>query len=291
LLDANYRGGCISVPNSVRTGIDNCFITHFMSNGILVKGGHETYIRNSYLGQHITAGGDPGERNFTGIAINLQGNDNAVTDVIIFSAEVGIMATGQANVFSGVHCYNKATGFGGTGVYLKLPGNAQTRIVNCYLDYTGIVAEDPVQVDITNSFFLGDAHVLLKSINGVANGLNIVSNMFSGSGGGVDTVQLDEMEGPFRDVSQVVVDRNNAVGMNTRSTIGRGSTQGNGRSWTVDFGSVLLFPDRMGQVQYSLSTSRGGSFPRHILRSASKNRVTVESDVDVAATVYVTVEQ
>lgn len=73
MLDANYTGGGIQVINSLRTSIDNCYIAHFNTNGILVQGGHETYIRNSFLGQHITAGGDPDERNFSGTGINLMG--------------------------------------------------------------------------------------------------------------------------------------------------------------------------------------------------------------------------
>lgn len=107
MLDSNYRGGGISVKESLRITIDNCYITHFNTNGILIQGGHETYIRNSFLGQHITAGADPGERNFSGTAINLTGNDNAITDVVIFSAAVGVLLSGQANTLSGVHCYNK----------------------------------------------------------------------------------------------------------------------------------------------------------------------------------------
>ncbi|GMI97466.1 QUARTET 3, Polygalacturonase Clade F 11 [Hibiscus trionum] len=291
MLDCNYRGGGISVVNSLRTGIDNCYIAHFTSNGILVQGGHETYIRNSFLGQHITAGGDAGERNYTGTAINLMGNDNAVTDVVIFSAAIGIMASGQANTFSGVHCYNKATGFGGTGIYLKLPGLTQTRIVNSYLDYTGIVAEDPVQLHISSSFFLGDAFILLKSINGVANGVSIVDNMFSGSNKGIEIVQLDQSKGPFKQIDQVVVDRNNAKGMNIKSTVARGSVEGNGSSWTVDFKPVLLFPNMIKHVQYSLSSSRSGLFPKHVLRNVSENRVVIESDVAVPANVFVTVDQ
>ncbi|KAF5474569.1 hypothetical protein F2P56_006457 [Juglans regia] len=50
MLDSNYRGGGIEVINSLRTSIDNCYITHFTTNGILVQGGHETYIRSSFLG-------------------------------------------------------------------------------------------------------------------------------------------------------------------------------------------------------------------------------------------------
>ncbi|KAF8390865.1 hypothetical protein HHK36_023164 [Tetracentron sinense] len=289
MLDSNYRGGGISVIHSLRTTIDNCYITHFTTNGVLVQSGHETYIRNSFLGQHITAGGDPGERNFSGTAINLMGNDNAITDVVIFSAAVGVMISGQANTLSGVHCYNKATGWGGTGIYLRLPGLTQTRIVNSYLDYTGIVAEDPVQLHISSTFFLGDAYILFKSINGIVNGVNIVDNMFSGSGKGVDIVQLDQSKGAFKNIDQVVIDRNNVRGMTVRATVARGMAQGNGSSWTVDLNKVLLFPNLIKHVQYSLST--GKSFPNHALRNASGNRVVIESDVPVPASVYVTVDQ
>lgn len=290
LLDSNFRGGGIQVINSLRTSIDNCYITHFTTHGIYVKGGHETYIRNSFLGQHITAGGDKGERNFTGTAINIIGNDNSITDVVIFSAEIGIIIQGQANLISGVHCYNKATGFGGTGIYLKLPGLTQTRIVDSYMDYTGIVAEDPVQLHISNTFFLGDAFIKLKSINGVVNGLNIVDNMFSGSNKGIDIVQLDQSNGPFKTIEQVVVDRNNVKGMNLKGTIGSGVVQGNGTSWIMDLNPILVFPNLIKNVQYTFYPS-GSSFVNHALRNVSNNKVWIESDVQVLASVFVLVNQ
>lgn len=290
MLDSNHRGGGILVVNSLRVTIDNCYIAHFTTTGIEVQSGHETYIRNSFLGQHITAGSDPRERNFSGTAINLAGNDNALTDVVIFSAATGVMISGQANILTGVHCYNKAAGFGGTGIYLKLPGLTQTRIVNSYLDYTGIVAEDPVQLHISNSFFLGDAYIVLKSINGVVNGVNIVDNLFSGSGKGLGIVQLDQSNGPFKNIDQVVVDKNNVRGMGIKATVARGSIQGNGSSWTIDFSPVLLFPNLIRHVQYSLRASNG-AFPNHVLRNVSENQVVVESDVAVSGTVYATVDQ
>ncbi|CAN8325358.1 unnamed protein product [Cochlearia groenlandica] len=293
LIDCNYRGGAIAVVNSLRTSIDNCYITRFGddANGILVQKRHETYIRNSFLGQHVTAGGDGGERNFSGVAVNLMGNDNAVTDTVIFSASVGVMISGQANLLSGVHCYNKATGFGGTGIYLKLPGLTQNRILNCYLDYTGIVAEDPVQLQISGTFFLGDAFVLLKSITGLVKGVNIVDNMFSGSGHGVQIVQLDQRNKAFGDVDQVVVDRNSVNGMVVRSTVAKGTVDGNGTFWTVDFSQVLLFPDLIRHVQYTFAASEANAFPVHALRSVSDNRVVVETKEAVTGKVYVTVEQ
>ncbi|KAI3518852.1 hypothetical protein L1887_07695 [Cichorium endivia] len=291
MLDCNYRGGGIRVVNSLRTSIDNCYVTHFTTNGILVQGGHETYIRNSFLGQHITAGGDPHERNFSGTAINLAGNDNAVTDVVIFSAGIGIMVSGQANVISGVHCYNKATGLGGTGVYLKLPGLTQTRIVNSYFDYTGIVTEDPVQLHVSGCFFLGDAFILLKSVRGVVNGVNIVDNMFSGSNRGIDIIQLDQKAGAFNNIDQVVVNNNNVKGMNMKATVAKGVTKGNGTLWTVDFNRILVFPRHIKFVQYTLMTSQSNVFPNYVLRNITNNKVFIESNMAVEGTVSVTVDQ
>ncbi|WCJ28730.1 Pectin lyase-like superfamily protein [Euphorbia peplus] len=292
MLDSNFRGGGISVINSLRTNIDNCYLAHFTTTGIFVQAGHETYIRNSFLGQHITAGADPGERNFSATAIDLAGNDNAITDVVIFSAAIGVMISGQGNTLSGVHCYNKATGFGGIGIYVKLPSLTQTRIVNCYLDYNGIVAEDPVQLSITNSFFLGDGFVVLKSINGVAKGVTIADNMFAGSGKGIDIVQLDESKGGFRQIEQVFVERNVVQGMNGRSTVASDSVDGNGTIWTVDFSRSLLFRDMINHVQYSFLLNFGsGSFPSYALRNVSDNRVVIQSDVAVSGRVFVSVSQ
>ncbi|KAL9661804.1 hypothetical protein QQ045_026632 [Rhodiola kirilowii] len=291
LLDANFRGGGISITNSLRISITNCYVTHFTTDGIISRAGHETYIHNSFLGQHITAGGDPGERNFSGTAITLAGNDNAVTDVVIFSAKTGVFISGQANILTGVHCYNKATGFGGTGIYLKVPGLTQTRIVNCYMDYTGIVAEDPVQLLIANSFFLGDAFVLLKSVSGVIDGVNIVDNQFSGSSEKNEIVRLDQSKVPFNNVGCILVDRNVAKQMKVRSTVAKASVQDNGTSWTVDFNPTLVFPNRIDQVQYSVGVDGVGLFPVHVLRSATDNKVVVESNAPVSARVYVRVEQ
>ncbi|KAK9070156.1 hypothetical protein SSX86_010556 [Deinandra increscens subsp. villosa] len=291
MLDCNFMGGGIRVVDALRTSIDNCYIAHFTTTGILVQRGHETYIRNSFLGQHITAGGDPNERNFSGTAIDLQGNDNAITDVVIFSAQVGIMISGQANMITGVHCYNKAYGFGGTGIYLKVPGITQTRIVNSYFDYTGIVAEDPVQLHVSDCFFLGDAFVLLKSVRGVVDGINIVNNMFSGSNKGVDIVQLDQTDKEFDEIGQVVVDDNTVNGMNTKATAARGVTRVNGTSWTIDFNEILLFPRRIKSVQHSLMTDASNTFPRTILRNISNNQVFIESDMTVEGSSSVTVDQ
>ncbi|XP_038883320.1 LOW QUALITY PROTEIN: polygalacturonase QRT3-like [Benincasa hispida] len=290
LLDSNYRGGGISIINSLRTTIQNCYITHFTTTGISVQSGHETYIQTTFLGQHITAGADLGERNFSAIGINLNSNDNSVTDVVIFSAAIGILISGQANILTGIHCYNKATVYGGTGIYLKLPGLTQTRIMNSYMDFTGIVAEDPVQLLISSTFFLGDASIKLKSINGVVNGVNVMDNLFCGSEKGVAIVELDESRSEFKKIDRVVIERNNAIGMQVKSTAANGEIKGNGTSWILDFNWILVFRNLIRNVQYSFRSIDGG-FARHIVRNVSENRVVIETDVAVAGSVFVAVDQ
>ncbi|XVF23297.1 hypothetical protein REPUB_Repub13aG0025000 [Reevesia pubescens] len=289
MLDSNFRGGGIAIVNSLRTVIDNCYISHFISNGILIQGGHETFVRNAFIGQHINVGGDHREKDFSGIGIKIKGNDNVVTDVVIFSASIGIMIQGEANMITGVHCYNKATSLGGIGIYIQAPGFTQTRIANSYFDFTGIVAEDPVQLHITGSFFLGNAFILLKSLKGVVIGVNIVDNMFSGDYTGTPIVQLDQTKSPFTKIEQVIVDRNNVRGMMLKSTVARGSVWRNGTTWTVDFSRALLFPNLIQHVQYTLQA--GESFPSHILRNVSGNRVTVESELPISATLHISVDQ
>ncbi|KAG0499503.1 hypothetical protein HPP92_004194 [Vanilla planifolia] len=114
--------------------------------------------------------------------------------------------------------------------------------------------------------------------------------MFAGSNSGVDIVQLDETGGRFTAIDQVVVGRNSVEGMTARSTAARAAVNGNGTSWTVDFAPVLLFPNRIDHVLYTLMAS-GSQFPNHALRNVSTNRVVVESDVAVQATLYVEVVQ
>ncbi|GLU08646.1 hypothetical protein SLE2022_255460 [Rubroshorea leprosula] len=293
LFDSSLRAGGIFIIDSARIRIDNCMFIRFLTEGIRVKRGHETYISSSFLGQHLTVGSDPDEKDCSGTAIDLDGNDNAVTDVAIFSAAIGILLKGQANIITGAHCYNKATYWGGIGILVKsTPGSSSlTRIDNCYLDFTAIVMEDPFQVHVTNGLFLGDANVVIKSVRGTISGLNIVDNMFtSDSHKGVPIVRLD---GNFSSIDQVVIDRNNAIGMSLKSTVGRLTVAGSGTKWVADFSPVLVFPSKINHLHYSFNIQGGvpSSFPRHAATTVSNNVVVVESNVQVNGVVSMVVDQ
>ncbi|KDP30157.1 hypothetical protein JCGZ_18190 [Jatropha curcas] len=292
LFDLNYKGGGIFITDSARIRINNCFFLHFTTQGILVQKGHETFISNCFLGQHSTVGGDTGERDFSGTAIDLASNDNAITDVAIFSAAIGILLRGQANILTGVHCYNKATYWGGIGILVKLYASL-TRIDNCYLDYNSIVMEDPSQVHVTNGLFIGDGNVVLKAINGKISGLNIINNMFNGNKNKM--VPIVKLDGEFKSVDQVVVNQNNVNGMGMRSTIGRltvgAGSNGGTRKWVADFSSVLVFPDRISHFQCSFYSSNNKGFMAFLVTNVSNNVVVVESDKVVNGMISVVVDQ
>lgn len=188
-------------------------------------------------------------------------------------------------MITGVHCYNKATFFGGIGILIK---TGEIRVDNCYMDYNSIVVEDPLQVHISNGFFLGGGNVVLRSVNGRISGLNVVNNMFSG-----DSRSVVEIDGVFTSVDQVVVDRNSVKGgMRLKSTVGKMAVVGNGSRWTADFSPVLVFPNRISHVQYSIFN--GGmveGMGGHAVRNVSENVVVVESEKEINATVWFMVDQ
>ncbi|KAK4710610.1 hypothetical protein R3W88_005123 [Solanum pinnatisectum] len=287
LFDSGYRGGGLYVVDSARIRVTSCFFVHFNTEGVLVLRGHETFISNTFMGQHPTVGGDKGERDFSGIAIDLASNDNAITDVTIFSSAIGIVLRGEANIVTGVHCYNKATYFGGVGILVKA---SQNRIDNCYLDYNSIVIEDPFLLHISNGYFLGEGNIVLKAINGRIFGLNVINNMFTGNP--TKMTPILSLDGEFNDIDQVVIDQNNVNGMSLKSTSGKLSVAGNGTKWIADFSSILAFPNKINHVQYSFYC-RGGvvGFPVHAITNVSSNVVVIESEKIVDGVVSVFVDQ
>ncbi|KAL0398097.1 UNVERIFIED_CONTAM: Polygalacturonase QRT3 [Sesamum radiatum] len=256
LFDSSYQGGGLLLIDSVRIRVTNCFFLHFSTQGILVLRGHEAFISSCFLGQHPTIGGDKEEKGYTGTAIDIASTDNAVTDVAIFSAAIGIVLRGRANIVTGVHCYNKATFFGGVGILVK---SAQNRIVDSYMDFNSIVMEDPDQVLVSNGFFLGDGNIVLRSIQGRISGLNIVNNIFCGDPNNM--VPIVKLEGLFTSsIDQVVIDHNVVNGMSLKSTVSKLTVVGNRTKWVADFSGILVFPDKINHVEYTRSSQEEGQW-------------------------------
>ncbi|GKV24624.1 hypothetical protein SLEP1_g34210 [Rubroshorea leprosula] len=178
------------------------------------------------------------------------------------------------------------------GVLVKSnPGaSSLSRMDNCYLDYISIVMEDPVQVHVTNGFFLGDANVVIKSVHCTVSGLNIVDNMFNGNPHNeILTVILD---GEFWNIDQVVIDRNNVNGMSLKSTVGRLTVPGTGTKWVANFSLIFVFPNRIVNLHYSFYLKGGqtSAFTVHAVTSMSSNMVVVKSSVKVNGVVSIVVD-
>lgn len=166
----------------------------------------------------------------------------------------------------------------------------QTRIDNCYLDYNSIIIEDPHQVHVTNGFFLGEGNVVLKAIRGKISGLTIVDNMFTGNAkSSKPTISLD---GKFTNIDQVVIDQNTVNGMRLKSTVGKLVVAAKGKKWTADFSSLLVFPNQINHIQYSVYLPGStGVFGGHALTKISDNVVVVESEKEVNGFISVAVDQ
>ena len=55
---------------------------------------------------------DPFHAPFSSQGISIEGNDHYVSNTIVFSARVGVLLTGAANILNGVHTWNCETSNG-----------------------------------------------------------------------------------------------------------------------------------------------------------------------------------
>ena len=95
-------------------------------------------------------------------------NDSFITDVIIFSANIGIHITGPANVLTGIHIFGITNNTQITKltnkIGLLIDGGYQLRIVNCEFDSDHLVIYSPIyDINIENSFFIGYSFCVFES--------------------------------------------------------------------------------------------------------------------------------
>jgi hypothetical protein len=116
LLDGSHiAAGCVSISATMgaNLGPQNYFIG-FTTAGIALNGGHESMIHETWLAAYPWD--SPEKEHNSAVGIGMYGNDHFLEDVIIFSALIGLQVSGAANLISGTHCWNDATGNGGIGI-------------------------------------------------------------------------------------------------------------------------------------------------------------------------------
>ena len=132
-LDAwQVAAGCILTNGGKGAVIGpQIYAFNFTTVGINVVKGFETTITESWAAEYSFA--DPRKENGTAsvaTGIFKNGNDGAITDVIVFSSRVGIEVGGEANILENLHTWSLANNNGGTGILVTV---GQARLVSCYL--------------------------------------------------------------------------------------------------------------------------------------------------------------
>ena len=86
---------------------------------------------------------------YAGIAIELNGEDNYLTDVIIFDGgqDQAVLINGAATVLKGVHTWGGPLVINGTY-------DIQDRVLGCYIDYNTLDIFNPNSVTVSDTFFV-----------------------------------------------------------------------------------------------------------------------------------------
>ena len=289
----NIAFGNLAVYNTMNLNVGpSIYIVGYQGVGINLQGTGAGYIHEAWLGQYQPGTPKPYVSTGTGILLSGAEHDCDVNNVIVFSGLVGVNSTNGANRLQGVHTWNLAGSRGGTGIRLH---KGSGRVLQCYLDYAPLVigyngfqngpkiqTESIAQVEGT--LFLGSSTIILEanSKNTVASGLIATGNVFHSWNTANRTITLDETNGKFVAVQNVIVE-NNEVGNNVDKILGKKSTRATStvkipsgvNHVTLDFNASLLFGEGIGIAADTVTCQLQGVFPTAISTSVVGNKVTV----------------
>jgi hypothetical protein len=244
-LDASHIAqGCLSISSTMGATLDSSSaIFGFTGVGILLDGGHETMISETWVAAYFW--NDPKkEHSGDTIGILVAGNDHFVDNVIVFSGTVGVSLTGEANKLVNVHTWNCATGNGGIGILNTV---SQNIFIGCYLDFTDLVLTNAQQISISNGFFLGDAQLVFKAPHASSSiyGVSIVGNEWYDCSN--SALASNETLGTWTSVTDLYVEGTSFCGPGqnpafSKATKVLSSATVNGKV-SVDFSDILLFPN------------------------------------------------
>lgn len=278
---AHVAAGGVAVAKAMGTTIGpSAFFIGFNKQGVRIDAGHEVMIQQAWFAEYYWS--EPKTMPSMSIAVQINGNDHYLTNVIVFDyAHVGVEVNGAANVLQNVHTWNG----GGVGIAVNA---YQTRLLNCYLDYNSLLITDPSQTVVESSFFLDTNAVLKSDRQTQIHGLRFTGNTYVPRVAGTVSIEMDPA---FRTGTDVVVEDEIAGGdVQLKLTRSRRTLhQENATRWALNFSQELLFPD-IEQVSYSM-VADNSDFVRHVARRPEAGIVVVESDSPITATVVVDVAQ
>ena len=244
-LDGSHvAAGCLKITSTMGSVLDgSSAVFGFTQAGIALDGGHEAMISDTWIAAYFWDSPMKEKTNATGIAVN--GNDHYVTDVIVFSARVGVSLAGAANILTGVHTWNCATGNGGTGI---LNSMSQNRFDGCYLDYNDMVLEGSgaQETTVLDGFFLGGGAIVFRATPSqhTVQSVAIQGNEWYASN--APPLAVDESQAAWTAVSNLVVSGvalpSGQPYVGPSATLVQSSVEAPSDVWSFNFTSALLFP-------------------------------------------------
>lgn len=246
----HVAAGALAINSTMGATLDaSSAIFGFVDCGIALNGGHEAMITETWVAAYFWDSPLKARNQATGICVN--GNDHVVTNVIVFSALVGIAVNGEANLFSGVHTWNTMTSMGGVGIV----NNARSsRFEGCYLDYTDLRLTVAESLSISSSFFLGNAQLEFRAPApaSAVRGVYISGSVYSMTT--LPPIKVNETEGSWTSVTDLVVE-GQVWGLRPSVQPHTGITKAS-KTWmgscnygfahpalVIDFSDVLAFPN------------------------------------------------
>jgi hypothetical protein len=291
----------------------SAFFIGFVDAGLRVIGGHETILTDAWLAEFYWD--EHHDASSHSIAVELHGEDNFLTNVIVFDyAKVGVLIDGAATILTGVHTWNG----GGVGISINGTYDIQDRLLGCYLDYNYLAILHPTQIIVEQTFFLDtNAHLSPYVSDGAGvwrpggSGPLIAATVFrdntfslgqAKSWGVNKTIVLDLPQGGFAppgrppftksQCRQVVIEsslsQETGTVISTRARLSL--THENATDWVLDFKDILLLP-WIDEVMYSIALAPGTPLVQHAAEQPSGTAVRVRTSSPVTATVTVDVAQ
>ena len=305
-LDVNRRGSGFQTSNALRVHLDRAHIHHYVEFGIQALKGHEVHVANSWFGEwRWGEGAGRQNENVTGTAIEVDGQDHWLSDIIIYSSKKGVVLTGGALEMTNTHIYN-----GGDGPALEVRSNA-VRISGSYFDNNPVVIVDPIAVDLSHSMFLGGVGIELRSSkpNAPITGLSIMANQFvigageKGMGPNRSDfvpIWLNESAGNFLKPQSTIISNNafsrasygdflNQTYKFRATEVHKVLEQKAATEWVFDFSEELVFENAIDQVSVSIEAAEG--FPVAVIRNITGRKVFVETSEPVTGRVHLSVKQ
>lgn len=301
MFDASHvAAGGVRVSKTMGTTIGPSVFFHgFTQAGVQINGGHEVMIQQGWFcecewsqarGQICQEDPDGKGGNVSkSIGVQINGNDNFMTDVIVFEyTAVGVELNGAANLLQGVHTWNAAvydrggyTWKGGVGIAVN---QYQNRLIGCYLDFSALVVKNPSELVVEATFFLAAPAVFTSSGGATSiSGVYMHGNTYAVGG---DTIRLDSA---FTDGKDCVISED--IGGSPKTTRASHTIVSALPTTSFNFSFPELLLPEIEEVEYSyVAASASEPWAQHRALKAGTT-VTVQFSQAVRGQVTVAVRQ